>query len=146
MLVGALIFAAAACDATTVVFSGTPGSKQSTAVAVANTALMNETLAQLQKGDVFVIPNKTFTVMGGIYASGLDNVTLQVDGTLQFSTDTKSWPVAKPGSSMPQTCIVLKGSVDLTITSSSGTGTFDGQVSTCLGSFSLGFFIRATHS
>jgi hypothetical protein len=50
-----------------------------------NGAKMNETLAQLAPGDVFVIPNKTFHIMGGIQATGLRDVTIQIDGTLEFS-------------------------------------------------------------
>ena len=41
-----------------------------------NGALMNQTLNSLESGDVFVLPNKTFSVMGGIVANNLENVTI----------------------------------------------------------------------
>merc|ERR1719469_9636 len=53
----------------------------------------------MQPGDVLVVPNKTFTVMGGIRATGLDSVTIQIDGTLSFKDDLKHWPRHGPGRS-----------------------------------------------
>jgi hypothetical protein len=41
-----------------------------------NGALLNQTLNSLESGDVFVLPNKTFSVMGGIQSSGLKDVTI----------------------------------------------------------------------
>ena len=91
-------------------FSGVAGNS-ATAVAVSNTALLNMTLAKLRPGDTLHIPNKTYWMMGGIRASGLESVTIQLDGTLSFSKDIKAWPASKPGSKMPQTCIQIENTV-----------------------------------
>ena len=37
--------------------------------------------------------------------------------TIEFSTDTKAWPLKEAGKKMPQTCIRLADSVGLTVTS-----------------------------
>jgi hypothetical protein len=50
-------------------------------VALKNGNLLNETLANLHPGDRFVIPNKTFTLVGGIMASNIMDVVFQIDGT-----------------------------------------------------------------
>ena len=39
-----------------------------------NGGLLNQTLNKLEPGDTFLIPNKTFNVMGGIQAFDLENV------------------------------------------------------------------------
>lgn len=49
-----------------------------------NTALLNNTLASLAEGDVFVIPNQTFYFNGGVYANNLTGITFQLDGTMTF--------------------------------------------------------------
>ena len=57
----------------------------------ANAHLLNRTFASMQNGDTLLIPsNKTFWLMGGIYARGLVNVTIQIDGILKFLDDEKS--------------------------------------------------------
>ena len=91
-------------------FGGVAG-ESTTTVAVSNTALLNVTLAKLRPGDTLHIPNKTYWMMGGIHASGLESVTIQLDGTLSFSKDIKAWPASKPGSKMPQTCIKIENTV-----------------------------------
>jgi hypothetical protein len=58
-----------AASSKTTVFDGHAGSHQSTATAFANTALLNTTLASLVPGDILIIPNQTFTMMGGIFSS-----------------------------------------------------------------------------
>jgi hypothetical protein len=58
-----------------------------------NAYILNETFASLQNGDTLLIPaNKTFWLMGGIYASRLVNVTIQIDGILKFSDNQIVWP------------------------------------------------------
>ena len=47
-----------------------------------NGDLMNKTLEILMPGDIFVVPNKTFKMIGGIEARNLNSVTIQIDGTL----------------------------------------------------------------
>ena len=91
-------------------FGGVAG-KDTTTVAVSNTALLNATLATLHPGDTLHIPNETYWVMGGIRASGLESVTIQLDGTLSFSKDIKAWPASKPGSKMPMKCIEIENTV-----------------------------------
>jgi len=59
----------------------------------ANAHLLNQTFASMQSGDTLLIPfNKTFWLMGGIYARGLVNMTFQIDGILKFSDDQNAWP------------------------------------------------------
>tara|TARA_B110000285_G_scaffold201076_1_gene235439 strand:+ start:63 stop:296 length:234 start_codon:yes stop_codon:yes gene_type:complete len=41
-----------------------------------NGGLLNTTLNILESGDVFVVPNKTYSVMGGINVKNLKNVTI----------------------------------------------------------------------
>ena len=91
-------------------YSGVAGNS-ATSVATSNTALLNTTLAKLRPGDTLHIPNKTYWMMGGIYASGLESVTIQLDGTFSFSKDIKAWPASKPGSKMPKTCIQIENTV-----------------------------------
>jgi len=50
-----------------------------------NGALLNSTLFSLVPGDVLLIPNKTFHLIGGITAVNLNSVTLYFDGTLAFA-------------------------------------------------------------
>ena len=80
-----------------VTYAGVPND-DSLDVEIKNGALFNSTLASLQPGDIFVIPNSTFYTMGGIIATGLTNVTISFEGTLVFSTSMKSWPRSTPGS------------------------------------------------
>lgn len=65
-----------------------------------NGRLLNESLAALESGDTLLVPNKTFTLMGGIYASGLDSVTIRIDGVLSFAGSAQAllqWPRSGPG-------------------------------------------------
>ena len=58
-----------------------------------NGGLINKTLAELSPGDTLVFPASTYHVMGGIRAPvGLKDVTIQLDGTLEFSDDIDEWP------------------------------------------------------
>jgi hypothetical protein len=58
-----------------------------------NGGLINKTLAELLPGDTLVFPASTYHVMGGIRAPvGLEDVTIQLDGTLEFSDDIDEWP------------------------------------------------------
>lgn len=89
-----------------------------------NTGVLNATLARLRPGDVFLVPNRTFWLQGGVSASGLTGVTLQIDGTLAFSNNQKAWPRNPDGSVLE--CISLSNLVNVTLTSS-GEGTFFGN-------------------
>ena len=59
-----------------------------------NTLLFNETMAELQPNDVFVIPNTTFHMLGGVVTAGIRDVVVQLDGTVAFSNDREVRPVA----------------------------------------------------
>merc|ERR1719453_108900 len=90
---------------------------------------MNSALAALVPGDILRVPNTTFLMMGGVYAANLTRATLQIDGTLLWSDDTKAWPTeVKHGKStkMPIIAMLFEHTVGLTITSS-GTGRLDGN-------------------
>lgn len=68
--------------------------------ALYNGNLLNETLVRMIDGDTFLVPNKTYTLMGGIMASGLKNVVFQIEGTLKFSDDRDTWPKNSGGGVM----------------------------------------------
>ncbi|CAF1204769.1 unnamed protein product [Adineta steineri] len=58
-----------------------------------NTFILNRTISSLQNGDTLLIPaNRTFWLMGGIYARGLSHITIQIDGILKFSDNHLEWP------------------------------------------------------
>ena len=95
----------------------------------ANAHLFNQTLASLQNGDTLFIPaNKTFWLMGGIYARGLVNVTIQIDGIVKFSDNQDVWP-RNPQTKRVHECFFFEQLNYVTFTSSlpGGTkGTIDG--------------------
>ena len=76
--------------------AGAKPSDTSLATAWHNGGLLNATLRNLTSGDVLVIPNKTFTLLGGIEADGLKHVIIQVDGTLDFLDNLKAAPHNHP--------------------------------------------------
>jgi polygalacturonase len=91
--------------------------------ALHNFNLFNTTLSNLQPGDTFFIPNTSFTLIGGITARGLNNVTFLIDGTLLFSDDRTTWPTNGNGDVLE--CIYLENISNIIFTSS-GKGTLDG--------------------
>ncbi|EGD82886.1 hypothetical protein PTSG_03517 [Salpingoeca rosetta] len=97
---------------------------KSLSVAQANSKLMNTTLASLAPGDTLLIPNTTFWLMGGIYATGIRDVVIQIDGTLAYLDDMKAWPRHPDGRVFE--CMHLENVDNITITSS-GMGTIDGH-------------------
>lgn len=117
----------------------TAGSKASTAVAVQNSKIFSSMLLSIAPGDTLVIPNKTFTLMGGIIGSGLLDVTIRIDGTLQFSDDINAWPT-KDGK-MPVTALQFFNTTGLTLTSS-GKGTLDGNGAKWWGIPGIGYLER----
>jgi hypothetical protein len=48
--------------------------------ALKNGNILNSTLATLKSGDVFLVQNKTYTLVGGIIASNIKGVKFQIDG------------------------------------------------------------------
>jgi polygalacturonase len=123
---------------------GSHGSKVSTDTAKKNTKAFNSALTSLTNGDTLLVPNKTFTMMGGIVAIGLQNVTIQIDGTLSFSDDIKAWPKKKKkqkGSEMPVTAMEFVNCSSLTLTSS-GMGTLNGNGAKWWGIPGIGYLLR----
>lgn len=90
----------------------------------ANGALLNVTLRSLLPGDTFLVPNKTFHVMGGIQVSNLQSVVVQLDGTLYFSNNIKEWPRSSSG--RVHECIYFSNISNVSFTSS-GAGTLYGN-------------------
>ena len=86
-----------------------------TAVAWGNTEALNRTLATLAPGDTLLVPNKTYVFMGGVAASGLADVTLQLDGTLKLSDNQDAYPVGDDG--FPVDAILLEDLANVTLTS-----------------------------
>jgi polygalacturonase len=90
-----------------------------------NGNLMNNTLASLKSGDVFIFPSGSpFYLMGGITARGLLDVTIQIDGELIFSNDTHQWPRDSNGNVLE--CIHFFDCTNVTFTSAT-VGTLNGN-------------------
>ena len=100
---------------------------------LANGAALNASLAALSPGDVFVVPNKTCYLMGGIVARDLASVTIQIDGTLEFASTTlraqqylRAWPRTGDGvDASVLECMHFTNLSDVLFTSS-GEGKLDG--------------------
>jgi polygalacturonase len=107
-----------------------------------NGELMNQTLSALTPGDLLIIPNKTFYIMGGIQAQNLNSVTIQIDGTLSFSTDTKEWPKNAQGQVLE--CMNLSNAVNVTFTST-GRGVLDGSGGAWWGFMGLGLITHGSN-
>ena len=119
-----LLIAAGTCVAAEIECSLTPDDPSS---ASNNTAALNAALSSMRPGDRLTIPNRTFWLAGGVYASGLVNATIQLDGTLRFLAGRKGWPTEPCRS---KTCvkkaILIANVVGLTLTSA-GDGIVDGN-------------------
>ncbi|GMI35185.1 hypothetical protein TeGR_g13234 [Tetraparma gracilis] len=111
----------------TLEFKGVPDDPSE---AAANTEALNEALASLSPGGTLSIPNSTFWLSGGVYASDLQNATIQLDGTLMFSKGRNSWPTedcVQHGTCVKK-AILLENVRGLTLTSSApGGGMVDGN-------------------
>lgn len=80
----------------------------------ANRRKLNAGLESLEMGDTLFIQNKTYHVMGGVYAENLFNVTLQIEGTLEWSQHTSYWPKNEDGKVQP--CLYFDRCSRLSIT------------------------------
>lgn len=89
-----------------------------------NGGILNNTIALLKSGDTLLIPNKTFHLYGGITGSGFSNVTFQIDGTLSYANDRKTWPADANGNVLQ--CMYFSN-IENVLFTSNGTGTFDGN-------------------
>eukprot|EP00041_Stephanoeca_diplocostata_P026189 m.699775 g.699775 ORF g.699775 m.699775 type:complete len:429 (-) comp22906_c0_seq19:2120-3406(-) len=106
----------------------------------ANGALLNFSLRSLLPGDTFLIPNKTFHVMGGIQAANIESVAIQLDGTLYFSNNIKEWP--RSGSGHVHECLFFSNITNVTFTSS-GAGTLYGNGEKWWGIPGIGYLVRS---
>ena len=93
-----------------------------------NTRLINEALTKLQSGDTLLIPsNNNYWFNGGIYASNLMDIIIQVDGSINFQNDHTEWPnedkIKCNGGllevKVPE-CICIENSTGITFTSLNG--------------------------
>lgn len=102
-----------------------------------NGELLNKTLNALVPGDVFIIPNTTFNLMGGILVSvPLYKITFQLDGTLRYSQNREAWP--RDANNKVLECLHFSYLEDVVFTSGGGPdgrGTFDGQGKVWWGAF-----------
>eukprot|EP00756_Hemistasia_phaeocysticola_P033207 Hpha_TRINITY_DN16453_c1_g13::TRINITY_DN16453_c1_g13_i1::g.161247::m.161247 len=112
---------------------------QSNATQWANGDLLNRTLAGLKPGDVFVVPNKTFHLMGGVRAGPLSSVTFRIDGTLSFFDSIKEWPRRTGGQVLD--CLSFERLTNCTFTSS-GIGTLEGNGQSWWGIPFIGYLER----
>ena len=119
---------------------------------LANGGVLNESLRSLAPGDTLVIPNKTYYLMGGIGAVGLNSVVIQIDGTLAFASTAlhaekyiHEWPRFAPAPHKKvgtvHSCINLTYATNVTITSS-GMGTLDGDGAKWWGIPLIGYAVR----
>ena len=57
-----------------------------------NTYLFNQTIGSLRNSDALLTSeNKTFWLMGGIYARDISDITIQIDDILTFSDNYFEW-------------------------------------------------------
>ena len=112
----------------TVEWSGVPSSPSS---ASENTQSLNAALQSLAANTTLIIPNSTYWLAGGVFASNLHNVTVQLDGTLKFPAEGRdSWPTEECGKGeCVQKAIYITSSSGLLFTSSNldGGGVVDGS-------------------
>jgi len=104
-----------------------------------NGRLMNTTLGSLAPGDTFLVPNKTFFLMGGIVVRDIESVIFQLDGTLVFDDNMEDWPRESNGKVLE--CIHFYNIVNVTFTSS-GVGVMDGQGERWWGLPGIGYLLR----
>lgn len=125
LVVVGLAFAAVTTDGAIVDYEKSGAVSDSTvfAVALKNGQILNATLNALQPGDLFLVPNKTFHLVGGIIVDTLFNVTFQLDGTLFFTDDRNTWPTH--GGHVLE-CLQFNSLTNVTFTSS-GKGTLNGN-------------------
>lgn len=135
--------AAAAVCAKTIDFeaAGAKANDDDLATELLNGALLNASFAALKPGDVLVIPNRTYHVMGGIIARNLRDVTISIDGTLKFSERIDAWPTSPDGTGGVLQCLFFDAPSNVTWTSA-GEGTLDGQGAVWWGIPGVGYLER----
>lgn len=115
-----------------------------------NGAALNASLAALQPGDTFVVPSKTFHLMGGIMAENLNSVVIRIDGSLEFGSTVENrgkyiseWPRRGDGQhAHVHECMTFSKMTNVTFTSSTE-GTLNGDGGKWWGIPGIGYLIRA---
>jgi polygalacturonase len=94
-----------------------------------NRDAFNDALAAANDGDVVLIPNNTFHMVGGVVGNERNGVTVRIDGTINFLADFESWPQNRDASNPDyyQHAIVITDSSSFTITSNSHRGVINGN-------------------
>ena len=132
-----------ACGAAEVNFETDRGAKaddDSLDTAWANGKILNETLASLKPGDKLVVPNKTFTLMGGIISANLTSVVISIDGTLSFTDkDIKGWPTSDGKNVLHCLDFIFPRNVTFT---AKGKGTLEGNGAKWWGIPGIGYLER----
>ena len=85
-------------------YTGTSGPDKSTATN--NTKTLNAAFLSLQSGDTLVIPNNSYWLTGGVFASNLLDVTVVLDGTLRFLPGRAGWPTEPCPHDPSKECVV----------------------------------------
>jgi hypothetical protein len=111
----------------TTVWKGIPDSPSA---ASTNTESLSSALSDLPPNGVLNIPNSTYYLTGGVFAQGLVNATIELDGALKFAVSRDEWPTeecAQHGTCVKK-AILLENVRGLTLTSSApGGGMVDGN-------------------
>ena len=87
-----------------------------------NAGVMNKTLSSLKPGDTLLVPDNVIVwLMGGIYARGIKDAIIQIDGTLKFWKPDifnieKVWPRDDNGN--VKECLFFEELQNVTFTSS----------------------------
>ena len=113
---------------TTIKWPGVPSSPTS---ASSNTETLNTALQNLEPNMTLILgsPNTTYWLAGGVYAEGLKNVTIQLDGTLKFQEGREGWPTedCSKGTCVKKAIYITTSSNLLLTSSSPSGGTVDGS-------------------
>jgi polygalacturonase len=90
-------------------------------VAVTNTKAFNQALQQAQPGDVVLVPDgNSYTLTGGVEGRYLDQITIDIAGTIHFAYNRQIWPFCNKTLYYGyKSAILLEDSTNVTITSSS---------------------------
>ena len=97
--------------------AGAIAGNDSLSTCTTNTRIFNQTLWSLQPGDTLLVPKgKIFWFIGGIYASNLVNITVQIDGSIYYTNDMNAWPRSANGD--VKECMLFESITGITFTSS----------------------------
>jgi hypothetical protein len=80
-----------------------------------NTNLLNNILSNLHSNDIFIIPNETFWLNGGVYSTNLNNITIIIDGVISYQNNRLLWP--RDNNTIVKECMLIEKSNNITITS-----------------------------